>query len=568
MECPNITVAMATELDLESIFRMRHEIYATELGQHAENDSGRLTDSLDAFNTYIVARVEDEVVGFISVTPPDGASYSVDKYFSRHEVPVPFDDGLYELRILTVAEPYRGGLVAPALTYAALRWVEERGGRDVIAIGRVDLLYMYVKAGLTPTGKRAQSGALTFELLTGAVSNLSGLFCKHASLMERFGQRIDWRLDTPGQERRTAYHGGAFFDAIGREFDHLERIDDIISADVLDAWFPPSPDVLRALSERLEWTVRTSPPTGCEGLITRIAAARGVAPEAVLPGGGSSSLIFLAMRQWLTRSSRTLVLDPTYGEYTHVFDNVINCATTRFRLDREDGYRVDLGGLETELEKGYDLCVIVNPNNPTGRHIPRAALEDMLKRVPAETTIWLDETYVDYVGADSSLERFAAASRNVVVCKSMSKAYALSGLRVGYLCGPPRLIEPLRMITPPWSVSLPGQLAAVMALQDPGYYRIRYAETRRLREDLAGALSDIVGMNVVPGVGNYLLCHIPHDGPSAELLLEACRKHSLYLRDAGMTAPTLGDRAVRIAVKDAATNRQIVDILQRVIKGR
>ena len=568
MECPNITVAMATELDLESIFRMRHEIYATELGQHAENDSGRLTDSLDAFNTYIVARVEDEVVGFISVTPPDGASYSVDKYFSRHEVPVPFDDGLYELRILTVAEPYRGGLVAPALTYAALRWVEERGGRDVIAIGRVDLLYMYVKAGLTPTGKRAQSGALTFELLTGAVSNLSGLFCKHASLMERFGQRIDWRLDTPGQERRTAYHGGAFFDAIGREFDHLERIDDIISADVLDAWFPPSLDVLRALSERLEWTVRTSPPTGCEGLITRIAAARGVAPEAVLPGGGSSSLIFLAMRQWLTRSSRTLILDPTYGEYAHVFDNVVNCGATRFGLNRKDGYQVDLGGLEAELDKGYDLCVIVNPNNPTGRHIPRAALEDMLKRVPAETTIWLDETYVDYVGADSSLERFAAASRNVVVCKSMSKAYALSGLRVGYLCGPPRLIEPLRMITPPWSVSLPGQLAAVMALQDPGYYRMRYAETRRLREDLAGALSDIVGMNVVPGVGNYLLCHIPHDGPSAELLLGACRKHSLYLRDAGMTAPTLGDRAVRIAVKDAATNRQIVDILQRVIKGR
>ena len=116
------------------------------------------------------------MVGFISVTPPDGASYSVDKYFSRHEVPVPFDDGLYELRILTVAEPYRGGLVAPALTYAALRWVEERGGRDVIAIGRVDLLYMYVKAGLTPTGKRAQSGALTFELLTGLCQTSVGCF--------------------------------------------------------------------------------------------------------------------------------------------------------------------------------------------------------------------------------------------------------------------------------------------------------------------------------------------------------------------------------------------------------
>ena len=229
---------------------------------------------------------------------------------------------------------------------------------------------------------------------------------------------------------------------------------------------------------------------------------------------------------------------------------------------------MDLGGLEKELEKGYDLCVIVNPNNPTGRHIPRAALEDMLRRVPAETTVWLDETYVDYVGTSESLERFAAASRNVVVCKSMSKAYALSGLRVGYLCGPPQLIEPLRAITPPWSVSLPGQLAAVKALQDPGYYGMRYAETRRLRENLAGAVSDICGMDVVPGVGNYLLCHIPDDGLTAASLLETCRKQGLYLRDAGITAPTLGDRTVRIAVKDAATNRRIVQILERAIKGQ
>ena len=53
----------------------------------------------------------------------------------------------------------------------------------------------------------------------------------------------------------------------------------------------------------------------------------------------------------------------------------------------EDDYQVDVGALGTELEKEYDLCVIVNPNNPTGRHIPRADLEDMLKRVPAETTV-------------------------------------------------------------------------------------------------------------------------------------------------------------------------------------
>ena len=562
-----ITLAMAAEQDMDAIFRMRHDVYATELGQHAENDNGRLTDSLDAFNAYIVAKVDGEVAGFISVTPPDGTAYSVDKYFSRSEAPVPFDDGLYELRILTVAKPYRGGLVAPALTYAALRWIEEHGGRNIIAIGRAELLDIYVKAGLRPAGKRAQSGALTFELLTGAVSDASGRFRRHSSMMERIGQRIDWRLDLPQQEARPAYHGGAFFDVIGREFDNLERIDDVISADVLDAWFPPSPGVLQALNERLDWAVRTSPPTGSEGLIARIAAARGIAPECVLPGAGSSSLIFLALRQWLSPLSRPLILDPAYGEYAHVLDNVIKCGASRFRLSREDGYQVDLRRLESELAKGYDFCIIVNPNNPTGRHVPREALEDMLRRVPEETTVWLDETYVDYVSTDQSLERFAAASRNVIVCKSMSKVYALSGLRVGYLCGPPRLIESLRMITPPWAVSLPGQLAAVIALQDPGYYAKRYMETRRLRAELTDALSDMADIEVVPSVGNYLLCHIPGDGPTANVVMAACRKQGLYLRDAAVTAPMLGDRALRIAVKDAETNRRMVDILRNVMQG-
>src|SRR5204863_2860682 len=99
--------------------------------------------------------------------------------------------------------------------------------------------------------------------------------------------------------------------------------------------------------------------------------------------------------------------------------------------------------------------------------------------------VWLDETYVDYISAAESLETFAAASRNVVVCKSMSKVYALSGARAAYLCGPAPLLEELRALTPPWAVGLVGQVAAVAALQDPDYYAARYAETRRLREQLA-----------------------------------------------------------------------------------
>ena len=372
------------------------------------------------------------------------------------------------------------------------------------------------------------------------------------------------RVSLNGQQ--TSYHGGAFFDAIGREFDSLERIGDVISADVLDAWFPPSPAVIDVLQEHLSWAVRTSPPTESEGLVKGIARARGVARESVLAGAGSSSLIFLALRHWLNRESRVLVLDPSYGEYAHVLENVVRCSVDRLVLSRADGYRVDLDRLERRLRGQYDLVVIVNPNNPTGRHIPRQDLEGMIRGVSPETVFWIDETYVDYVDKEESIERFAAKSENVVVCKSMSKVYALSGVRVGYLCGPPRIIKPLRLLNPPWSVSLPGQIAAVAALEDQDYYSRRYRETHDLRTRLADDLLALGDMEVTPGVANYLLCQLPADGPKAQKVIERCRRDNLFLRDASATSASLGPWSVRIAVKDAATNRRMVGILGRALK--
>ena len=366
--------------------------------------------------------------------------------------------------------------------------------------------------------------------------------------------------------QQPSYHGGAFFDAIGREFDSLERIGDVISADVLDAWFPPSPAVIDVLKEHLSWAVGTSPPTASEGLTSRIARTRGVARESVIAGAGSSSLIFLALRHWLTRESRALVLDPSYGEYAHVLENVVGCSVDRLVLSRADGYQVDLDRLEQRLCGQYDLVVIVNPNNPTGRHIPRQELEGMIRSVSPETVFWIDETYVDYLDKEESIERFAAKSENVVVCKSMSKVYALSGVRVGYLCGPPRMIGPLRLLNPPWSVSLPGQIAAVTALQDEGYYCRRYRETHDLRTRLADDLLALGDMEVTPGVANYLLCQLPADGPKAQKVIERCRRDNLFLRDASATSASLGPWSVRIAVKDAATNRRMVGILGRALK--
>ena len=173
---------------------------------------------------------------------------------------------------------------------------------------------------------------------------------------------------------------------------------------------------------------------------------------------------------------------------------------------------------------------------------------------------------IDYVSPDESLERFASASENVVVCKSMSKVYALSGARAAYLCGPRAWIQDLRSITPPWVVGLPSQIAGVLALRDPRYYQARYAETRRLRDELGAALRQ-VGVRVWPGRANFLLCQLPDGAGGAAELLARCRQHGLFLRDVSSMTTRPDARMFRVAVKDRATNERMVGDLHEAMRS-
>ena len=124
-------VSAADDVNREEIYRIRHEVYARELQQHSANASASLSDSLDAGNVYLVAKVAGKIAGFVSVTPPGLPSYSIDKYFPRETLRFSVDDSLYEIRLLTVLKAHRGSDVAVVLMYAAFRWVESHGGSHV-----------------------------------------------------------------------------------------------------------------------------------------------------------------------------------------------------------------------------------------------------------------------------------------------------------------------------------------------------------------------------------------------------------------------------------------------------
>jgi histidinol-phosphate/aromatic aminotransferase/cobyric acid decarboxylase-like protein len=232
----------------------------------------------------------------------------------------------------------------------------------------------------------------------------------------------------------------------------------------------------------------------------------------------------------------------------------------RLTLSRANGYQVEAERLSDSVSRGYDWVVVVNPNSPTGRHLPRHQFARILAEAPETTRFWIDETYVEFVGQDQSLEVYAAASSNVVVVKSMSKAYALSGVRAAYLCGPPALVAEARCWCPPWSVSLPGQIAACEAFACVNYYRSRWQETTILRDELQTGL-EAQGWDVVPGCANFLLCHLPDSAPDAARFVADLRRRGLFVREVADMGTVLGRRAVRIAVKDRPTNQRMLNIL-------
>jgi len=560
-----VRIAPATQADRPSIYRMRHDVYATELGQHEVRPDAMLSDALDESNIYITAKIRGELAGFISITPPGAGRYSIEKYVRRDELPIRLDKRTYEVRILTVSSAHRHSRVAWYLMYAAFRWVDEHGGEQIIAMGRTEVLSIYRSFGAQLLERRIVSGSVAFELMKTSVSHLRRHAIRNQAMIESMGKQVDWSMDFPFLKTPCCFHGGTFFEAVGHRFETLNRREIIVNADVLDAWFPPSPRVLASLQEHLPWLVRTSPPTQCEGLREAIAMYRGLRLENILPGAGSSDLIYRAFRHWLDRESRVLILDPTYGEYQHVLEKVIGCRVDRLTLSRRDRYRVNLDELASRLRQAYDLVVLVNPNNPTGRHIRRLELESVLSTAPPETRVWIDEAYIDYVGASESLEHFAAGSENVIVCKSMSKVYALSGMRVAYLSASPHQLSDLISLTPPWVVGLPSQVAAVRALEDSAYYGEQYRSTHLLRSHMHEALRDIGIDEIIPGEANFLMFHLEESQPAGDQVIERARRAGIFIRDVANMGSNLGPRALRIAIKDPIGNERILRTLRECL---
>jgi len=261
----------------------------------------------------------------------------------------------------------------------------------------------------------------------------------------------------------------------------------------------------------------------------------------VFAGNGSDELLALFIRAFVERDGGSVgYFDPSYSLYP-VLAQIEDVETRPVALDENFGW---------QMPAGYEasLFFLTNPNAPTSMLFPKEKVEAFVKDFPGVVVI--DEAYVDF--AKENCMEFATKYDNVIVARTLSKSYALAGIRFGYCVGNKELIDALYKIKDSYNLNTITQELARVALLDEGTMAALTAVVKGSRDLFARELADL-GFKVYPSETNFLWVKAPK--PGAKKIFEELRNRNVFTRwfDGARTKDYL-----RITV---GTNEQMLDLV-------
>jgi threonine-phosphate decarboxylase len=294
-----------------------------------------------------------------------------------------------------------------------------------------------------------------------------------------------------------------------------------------------------------------------ETLTTTLAAYHNLDPHSVLVGNGSTQLIYLLARVFAPQ--RVLIVAPSFSEHATALRQ--HGAQVDHFVLRPPVFALSVQRLKAALTRSYDVLILTNPNSPTGSLLTYAESEQIVRCCrQTRTRLVVDETFVDWV-EDASLKRQAEHNPHVVVLRSLTKFFALPGLRVGYLIAQPQLIARLRAQMEPWSVNAIAQEVAHACLQDAGFPQRSRSFMERERTWLSAQLLTIGGLRPFPSHANFLLVQLTRPGVSATEVVRRVAEENVLIRDCGNFVG-LGKRFFRVAVRTRSENKRLLAALR------
>lgn len=322
----------------------------------------------------------------------------------------------------------------------------------------------------------------------------------------------------------------------------------------------PPPGVRNAVMAAFERIVHY-PDSDCTDLRESIARHHGLSPANICVANGSTELIHLLPR--LAKGSGSLVVAPPFSEYAAALGRD-GARVDYHHLRPETGFDLSLVTLRDSLRQGYGLLVVTNPGNPSGRLYSPAEIEALRALCrEAGTFLVVDEAFIDFC-EEGSAKNLAAGDDALLVLRSMTKFYALPGLRLGYAIGTPATIALLSRLRPPWSVGTLAQEAGVASLAATDYADATRELIAHERERLAARLAALPGVHPFPAAANYILVEIT-TGPPASVVAARLLEKRILIRDCANFCG-LNEFFFRVAVRSREENEKLAAALAAALR--
>jgi histidinol-phosphate aminotransferase len=339
------------------------------------------------------------------------------------------------------------------------------------------------------------------------------------------------RLTRADLEALPAYVPGRNVADLARELGIAEAIK-LASNEVP---FGPLPGVVEAVARAMLQSHRY-PDMGVVQLRDRLAERHGVSPDRIVTGCGS-----VALAEHLVKATCLPGDEIVYSWRSFEAYPIISAGSgaTSVRVPNDPGHGHDLTAMADAITDRTRLVLVCSPNNPTGTAVRKAELDRFLADVPSDVLVVLDEAYREFVTDDEVPDGLTTYGDrpNVVVLRTMSKAWGLAGLRVGFLVAQPEVAGAIRKVLTPFSTSMLAQAAALAALDEEAEMRRRCALVVTERERVTEALRKLLP-DVPESQANFVWLPL---GDQAMAFGAACERRGVIVR------PFAGD-GVRVTI--------------------
>lgn len=320
--------------------------------------------------------------------------------------------------------------------------------------------------------------------------------------------------------------------------------------------------VKKAIKENIDF-LEHYPEPDSQGLCKAIGKHYGIPMDTIMPGNGATELLYIFFQ--CVKPKRVIIPVPSFSEYERSAVGakiLVECVL----LSPVDNFNLDFVALEERLQSG-DCVVIGNPDNPTGRMIPKEVMLAFID-FARKKNIWIliDESFMDFVQDSEkySVLQEISLEEHVFVIHSLTKFFAVPGLRLGFGAGAKSLIERLKQGRDVWNVNSFAQKAGIAALDDKEYQEKTKQWIAAEKEYFYQSIKAINGLQPMYPTVNYMLINISETGIKAPEVVKKMRDRGILIRDCSNYLGLDNQEYIRIAIRDRKSNAIVAKAFREV----